>query len=695
MRVYSNTRLLPLLLSGIFLISCGKKEDKKLSYFVGARSVFESASSRDRIARTSIKGLLGHWDQFGGDAAIRLAKKLNTSGKSLEELVARNLQTLRSRKEIDIELYSAVLDHLESCVEMEKLSKSVIGYSLSSYQEKYDQLKTEISAKETKVTLLLRSVLGNESDDSPEITVPESPANASAPEKTAQPVQANALPKKSGRLLWEQTLDFEDIDRVAPALTYNNRNRGGMGQMPDPYTSNMDLYIATDDGFLRCYDEKNQLRWKFPIDGKVRGPVVVAGHWPLKCFFGTSWPGKTFYCVDADKGTKVWSLDIGVLDPGPAYCWNSPAIGADGTVYVGFSLGSFWALENFSGKAKWRYNVGVPGTDISYSTAPAIGADGTLYVGIHKRPSRLNGVVSGAVHALNGVNGSCKWQFEAPGRIIESIAIGTDGTVYFACELNVPDKKIRSIIYAVKGATGKKIWEFPLPSLSGSPVIGADGTVYIGSGNLYALNGKTGEKNWQFAPDKSIVRHTPTIGIDGSVYFGVRNKIYAVDEKNGAKRWEFNIEGSPGLSPAIRDDGALYVISKDFEKPAKLLSIKTDIKVPKNAWANVTSTKGAWPMLGQNERRTGLSPDAKTPKVLPPGKQVAWTVGVDQNSIDRFWIGKTHKVIEIQFGIPDGAHGDDWRSYTGMNITNTEGNKYKTVWFGFKGGVVQAVRFDK
>jgi hypothetical protein len=31
----------------------------------------------------------------------------------------------------------------------------------------------------------------------------------------------------------------------------------------------------------------------------------------------------------------------------------------------------------------------------------------------------------------------------------------------------------------------------------------------------------------------------------------------------------------------------------------------------------------------------------------------------------------------------------------GMNITNTKGEKYGTVWFGIANGVVQQVRFDK
>jgi outer membrane protein assembly factor BamB len=55
--------------------------------------------------------------------------------------------------------------------------------------------------------------------------------------------------------------------------------------------------------------------------------------------------------------------------------FSSPAIGADGTVYVGNSGHDLCAI-NRNGTLKWTYTTGL---DV-YSSA-AIGADGTVYVG--------------------------------------------------------------------------------------------------------------------------------------------------------------------------------------------------------------------------------------------------------------------------------------------------------------------------
>ena len=64
------------------------------------------------------------------------------------------------------------------------------------------------------------------------------------------------------------------------------------------------------------------------------------------------------------------------LDGTEAYTDSSPAIGSDGTVYVGSSDKKFYALDGKTGTKKWEFVTG------SYvGSSPAIGNDGTLYIG--------------------------------------------------------------------------------------------------------------------------------------------------------------------------------------------------------------------------------------------------------------------------------------------------------------------------
>ena len=66
-----------------------------------------------------------------------------------------------------------------------------------------------------------------------------------------------------------------------------------------------------------------------------------------------------------------------------------------------------------------------------------------------------------------------KWKFETGNFVLSNPAIGKDGIVYFGSG----DHKV----YALRGQTGDKIWEFNTGSVAYSPSIGSDGTVYIGS----------------------------------------------------------------------------------------------------------------------------------------------------------------------------------------------------------------------
>ena len=149
----------------------------------------------------------------------------------------------------------------------------------------------------------------------------------------------------------------------------------------------------------------------------------------------------------------------------------------------------------------------------------------------------------------------------------------------------------------------------------------------------------------------------------------------------GVKLWEFEIGSHVYSSPAIGSDGTVYVGSLDN----KLYAIKTNSK------GLATSP---WPMRGQNAQHPGGVPGAKAPAAMPPGKVFGWTMGVNQQSLDRFYVGKPQAQVQKFFGKPDKTQGE-WWGYTGMNITDAQGNKYSTAWFGFSNGLVQQVRFDK
>ena len=93
------------------------------------------------------------------------------------------------------------------------------------------------------------------------------------------------------------------------------------------------------------------------------------------------------------------------------------------------------------------------------------------------------------------------------------------------------------------------------------------------------------------------MKSSPAIGSDGTVYVGSSDKkLYAINGKNGVKRWEFKTGSYVSSSPAIGSDGMVYVGSED----KKLYAIKTNSK---------GLAKSPWPMRGQNPQHTGRAPE--------------------------------------------------------------------------------------
>ena len=117
--------------------------------------------------------------------------------------------------------------------------------------------------------------------------------------------------------------------------------------------------------------------------------------------------GLSPYDTSHVDGTEKWSFSTGGRH-------SSPAIGSDGTVYVGSVFDDNLYAVNPDGTEKWSFSTG----DWVFSS-PAIGSDGTVYVG--SGDSNL--------YAVNP-DGTEKWSFSTGGSVRSSPAIGSDGTVY-------------------------------------------------------------------------------------------------------------------------------------------------------------------------------------------------------------------------------------------------------------------------
>jgi outer membrane protein assembly factor BamB len=194
---------------------------------------------------------------------------------------------------------------------------------------------------------------------------------------------------------------------------------------------------------------------------------------------------------------------------------------------------------NATGVVKWRITTTGP----TYG-GPAIDRNGTIYIG----SSDLNAVYP---------NGTLKWKY--PIRIIVCTpAIAEEGTIYFGTIYG------NGYLYAMN-PNGTVKWTYPTGGdLDSSPVIGDDGTIYVGSESktIHAIY-PNGTRKWVFNTNH-VVLSSPAIGPDGTIYCGCHDTyLYALYPENGTLKWKYQTGGWIRVSPCIGDDGTIYVVSFD------------------------------------------------------------------------------------------------------------------------------------
>jgi outer membrane protein assembly factor BamB len=171
------------------------------------------------------------------------------------------------------------------------------------------------------------------------------------------------------------------------------------------------------NGMATLNGDPGDTRWTFQTSAAINStPAMGVGG---QLYVGSG-DGK-LYALDGATGDKKWDyLTGGAVD-------SDPVVGIDGTVYVASADAKLYALDGFAGIKKWECPIQSSGDrrnrylDIEKIPCPAIGTDGTLYIGD----------VNGNFVALDGLTGSQKWvSIAASTNVITTAAIGADGTIY-------------------------------------------------------------------------------------------------------------------------------------------------------------------------------------------------------------------------------------------------------------------------
>ncbi|NOX36488.1 MAG: PQQ-like beta-propeller repeat protein [Calditrichaeota bacterium] len=159
-----------------------------------------------------------------------------------------------------------------------------------------------------------------------------------------------------------------------------------------------------------------------------------------------------------------------------------------------------------------------------------------------------------------------KWTYNDVQALNTMPAIGKDGSVYYSGK-NAKTNKVALFAFT---ADGKLKWKFERDSAlpMTSPVVGSDGTIYVGHSNsLFALNPTSGEVIFEYQAAKEISTAFLALSMNNDIYFGAGDALYAVSP-SGDLKWRFVNPDLRffNLSPVVGSDGTIF--AGDMDKRA-------------------------------------------------------------------------------------------------------------------------------
>jgi outer membrane protein assembly factor BamB len=392
------------------------------------------------------------------------------------------------------------------------------------------------------------------------------------------------------------------------------------------------IYIGSDDNKLYAVNSDGTQKWAYSTGGNVMSSPAVGPDGEV--YVGSN--DGVVYAIESD-GSEKWTYTTG------GSVKSSPAIGPDGTVYVGSDDQKLYALAGEDGTVKWSVSLGA-----QVASSPVVGADGSVYVGSH----------GGKLHAYTK-DGTQKWTFSLNGDVVSAPTLKPgDGTLYigdadglhalytdsgglsstspwpmfhqeprhrgwvFGGESETPVATVRatdsaasemgpdqgtftvtldptplsevSVSIAITGSAeagtdynnlgtkvtfppGTSTMELAVEPIPDSVTEGNETVILsLGAGTGYAVGSpnqatvsisdnpafEPGSERWTFTAGGTL-RSSPAVDEDGTVYVGGFDRmLYAIDA-DGTEKWQFAANDKIQGGPAVAEDGTIYVGSQD------------------------------------------------------------------------------------------------------------------------------------
>lgn len=235
----------------------------------------------------------------------------------------------------------------------------------------------------------------------------------------------------------------------------------------------------------------------------------------------------SIFSYDLESETIVWTLKA--TDASAETCTNKATL-QDGVVYVPFTNGEIFAVDNQTGKLFWKSRLGNITDQIVLKDQTPVINNGKLYITAQNQNQGSN------IYALDIKDGSLVWNYKLDAPQNDIPVLFLNNKIFTSSASN---------LYSFEANTGKVLSQKSFTeTMSGKPVTDGE-NVFVANEKdlLFALTPDKLDILWQFKLDEN--QHNIKERIlckDKKLYFAAQgsnvSSVYAVDSKTGTQIWK-------------------------------------------------------------------------------------------------------------------------------------------------------------
>jgi outer membrane protein assembly factor BamB len=313
------------------------------------------------------------------------------------------------------------------------------------------------------------------------------------------------------------------------------------------------LYVGADNGNIYALSTSNgSVLWQKGLEGPVQSSPLLSGDGSI-VYVATS--NGNIHALNTNDGSQRWKAALSVSVSG------SLALSPDGAIiYASTANQAVYGIPSAglaSGNTVTPYSL-----DGDPAGSPALDANGNIYVATNQ----------GTLYSFTPGSNTPRWHHPisplSPALTTPTIWNGL--VLYGANNGN---------LYAVSQDNGNQVWATHLGAAisDAASVTSGNGTIYVGSndGNIYALDG-SGHIIWSRQLGVAVIA-SPSIAPDGSVWVGAQGGTEYRFHEQQVPPTPVNVTSTPGPSPTPSPTKSTVATLKISLKPAKVHPGKREV----------------------------------------------------------------------------------------------------------------------